>query len=197
MEINLLPEIPATKKFLWPIAIIAAILIISTSSLVSWHIWEKSRILADKNQQLELIKKQREQQQKILNKNKEDSQLFSAYLANYNSLIKKHVNLVPLIDDMSRLLPSNGYLYVVEWSEEGIINLIGEFPSLEVIGQYIQLLNELYWVKDISIKSVNESEFSLDLQSNQKSDRGQLMQFNMEIKIDLQSFYKKGATYNE
>lgn len=191
MEINLLPELPASKKYLWPIAILAGTVMISLSAFVGLQLWEKSGILKEKTNLLNQLKEQHELRQTILNKSKEESQLFSAYLENYNEFKKMHVNLVPFIDDMSKRLPNSGYLTTIEWTDEGMIHLIGEFSSLDIIGQYVQLLEQLNWVEDVHVLNVENQENENDLPDNRQSSKP-LFQFEMEIMTNSQEFYKRG-----
>ena len=191
MEINLLPQVPKTKKYLWPIAIISAIVLISFSSIIGVDIWKKSNLLEEKKQVLEQLHEQRKEKQGSLAKDQENAQLINLYNENYKLLMATHVNIVPYIDELSTLLPQEGIITSVNWSDVGMMKVTGEFDALDMIGQYVQLLEQRDWVKGVNVTNINQAGSDSHISSaTQNSD---IQQFEMEIEVDQQVFYQKGV----
>jgi len=209
MEINLLPEIPKTKRYQWLIVILAGLVVLGLSTLAGIHIWQKSQALTEKTELLEQLKKNREQKMELLNKSKTEIEIFTVYLNNYNNLINSHVNYVPFVDDFSQYLPEDGKLLMISWLEDGIVQLTGEFTSMDLIAKYVQFLNQLTWVDDVNVSyiqqienieqsTVFEQENQSDSDSNQTAEEQEITvfytyQFMLEIKVDLLTFYQLGG----
>ncbi len=191
MDINLLPHVPTTKKYQWPIAIIAGVVVIVFGSFIGLQIWHKSSLLEENQLILERMKADREVKMGVLNKEKETSLLVETYLKDYQELLPTHVNWVDYVDEISRQLPSSGRIMRMAWSDEGIIEMQGIFPSIDLIGQYVQLLSKIEWVKNIDVPVIQESNAS----SQGVGYSGKL--FTIKVTVNLDKLYMKEGINHE
>ncbi|GBF10813.1 PilN domain-containing protein [Tepidibacillus sp. HK-1] len=157
MEINLLPQVPTTKKFLWPIAVVIGLIVIVYSSFVGLQIWSKSNQLTSQTQILEQLKKERKASTNQLNQLRQERQLPALYLETIKQLDSAHINWISLVDEISKKLPKDGNIISMSWKNNGKIEMIGYFHSLERVGQYIQWLNQIEWIKEANFINTQET----------------------------------------
>ena len=191
MDINLLPHVPTTKKYQWPIAIFVGAVVIVFGSFVGLQIWHKSSVLEENQITLERMKADREVKKNMLNKEKETSLRVETYLKDYQELLPTHVNWVAYVDEISKQLPSSGRIMSMAWSDEGTIEMQGNFPSIDLIGQYVQLLSKIEWVKDIDVPVIQESNTS----NAEVAKSGNV--FTIKVMVNLDKLYMKEAINHE
>ncbi|WP_339059933.1 hypothetical protein [Tepidibacillus marianensis] len=149
MEINLLPHVPTTQRYRFQIALIVGLVVILFSAFIGFQIWYKTNQIEKQKVVLQQLKSSHDLKGNQLNQEQRVTRLVQSYQEEYTKLKSADINWVPIIDEISKKLPSDGRILQMNWSDDGIIKMAGEFSSLESIGQYLQLLNRIEWVDDV------------------------------------------------
>jgi len=196
-EVNLMPKISKFKRYKWLFASAFGALIIAYSLLLGLLYIDKSQLLKERNSELDQLIIEREEKQLIFEQDKEDAQLFTEYLTTYESLQQQHINLVPFLDDLSKLLPVDEGFVKIYWTNEGVFNITGEFSSLDVLGHYIELLNQLNWIVKVDVLNVTELSKSTITENEVVSSTSMRIIAELDIYIDPAIFDKGENSANE
>ncbi|MFV9511060.1 PilN domain-containing protein [Tepidibacillus sp. LV47] len=179
MEINLLPQVPTMQKYRFQIAIVVGVIVILFSAFVGFQIWYKTNQIEKQKIILQQLKSERETKESQLNQEQRVIQFIKTYQKEYTRLKAADINWVPIVDELSKRLPSNGRIIQMNWSDDGTIKMVGDFSSLESIGQYLQLLNQLEWIEQVDF---------VNAQAQDQSTSGRF-QVLLNVKINQESLY--------
>lgn len=165
MKINLMPVIPRTQRFKFPIFILVAILALGVSGLVALDSYEKMiNYNQVKQEHSQLLAKKERIEQKLLD-NREEGQVFTDYYTLFNEVGQGHYDWTIVLDAITAELPDKGVItrLSLTGTEELLLGL--ELPSVEVGSQLIQVLNDALWTKDVRtvVSDLHEDQLTLDL----------------------------------
>jgi len=198
MEINLLPEVPPSKKYRWPIAIIVGIALISASVFVSIAVWEKSRILTDKEDALQRLQADHDFYMKELNANREQLQLMTDYLEELENAKTKHVDWVSIVDPFIAKLPKDDKIIHMLSSSPNHLHVIAEFKSLSTAAEYVQWIKDVQWVDDVAFLHSSSNKTEEYWNRTEKKGTGEVSyQVELEIKLNLQTLNEEGEIMND
>lgn len=178
MDINLIPEVPKVKKYLFPIAILLIIIVIIIGVLIGLKYYEKSEEIKVKQSELENIVVQEGMFSEELKSKSENSDLIIEYLDVANNLISDSINWLPILDELSIRLPSDATIFDMSFYDENEINIEGTFSSLASVGEYIQLLNQVEWIEE-----ANFINSEADILENQD------IEYHVTLSITVNSFF--------
>jgi len=183
MEINLLPHVPTSHKYKYQIAVVVGIVVILFSAFIGFQLWHKNNVLEDKKLTLERLIDRRGMDTQELQQQQFISKLVVTYQNEYKRLKAVDIDWVPLIDQISKQLPKDAVIMQMNWSDEGIINMAGDFASLKQVGQYIQLLSDLEWIEEVQF--VN-AQSAMDQQAEAPTSRVRVF---INVKMNPENLY--------
>ena len=179
MEINLLPHIPTSQRYRYQIALIVGVVVVLFSSFIGFQIWYKNNQIEENQAKLAQLQSERQALNKKVQEQDQLSKLANTYQNEYSRLKAADINWVPIIDEISKKLPSDGKILQMNWSDDGIIKMAGDFASLESVGQYLQLLYSLEYVDQVQfVNGQSAGEAS-----------GSRLQVFINVKINPESLY--------
>ncbi|MGD9677329.1 MAG: PilN domain-containing protein [Vulcanibacillus sp.] len=178
MEINLLPKIPNTKRYKFPISLIVAFFVFTPSVLVGWQAWENNNIINTQEEQLQAIENEHNYYEEQLLISKKESQLFKDYFTELNLLKNKNIDWVIVLDELASKLPSDAKITKLIYNGADSIMINSEFASIDIGAQYIQWLQTIDWIEEIN-----------SAQSQTQTDRYLL---EIELKIRTQTLLEGG-----
>ncbi len=178
MEINLLPKIPNTRRFRFPISFIIAIVVLVPSGFIGWQAWGNSIILEEQQSILQDLVNKSDYYSGKLEENKTDTQLFEKYFTELNLIRDQHLDWVVLFDGLTSKLPTDAIITSLTYDGGESVLIDAEFPSINLGAQYIQWLETIDWVDEIK-------------SAQSETQTGNYL-LEIELKIEPQTLLKGG-----
>lgn len=165
MRINLMPVIPRTQRFKFPIFLIVAIIILGASGLVALDSYEKLQSYNQAKQEHDQLIVKKERLERELLANREEGQVFTDYYTLFNKADQGHYDWTIVLDAIAAELPENGVITKLNLTGTDQLLLGVELPSVILGSQLIQVFDDAAWTNDVStvVSDFNEGELLLEL----------------------------------
>lgn len=177
MEINLIPQVPKEKKYFWPITIVLFIVVVSLCILVGFQLYEKKEYIDEKQMELINLTKERGIIEEEVNIVSDDSELIINYLDEVDYLNANNIDWLPLLDELSIRLPFDAKLVNANITSNNLLSISGMFKTIESVGEYIQLLDQIEWIEEAQFIS-SEADIKED----------QSVEYYVVLKIIINSY---------
>lgn len=149
MKINLLPIIPKTRRFKFPIFLLVAVLVLGASGLVAIDVYQKLGEYNAEKTAYERIAADLEQAEQNLAVSRAESKVFIDYYREFNDVQKNNYDVTLIFDAIAGLLPAQGYISMLSLSGDDYLSLNIEFPKVLTSSQAIQIFDDTPWVEEI------------------------------------------------
>ncbi len=187
MNVNLLPMKPTTKRYQWPIALAAFVVILSFSVLVGWRYHVLDQKVIQTEQQLE---QKKQLSTELLSKDKKlgpAALAIAEFMVEAEALADSRIPWITIMDSLSEQLPENGYLLEVITENTGEFSITGQFAHLNEVAGFIQSLQKNPIFEAITLGEATIMS-SVDLTGTQPAVG---YQFTMNIKVNAQGIEEK------
>ena len=176
MNINLLPVVPKTRRFKFPIFLLVALVVLGASGLVALDVYEKLGQYNDEKAAYELVAADLERAEARLAASRAESKVFLDYNREFNEIQKGYYDVTKIFDAIAGLLPSQGKISSLSLSNDGYLRLGLELPRILLASQLIQVFDDTPWVQEVQsiISSAADGSAALDL--NMKIDLDELLE---------------------
>lgn len=165
MRINLMPIIPKTQTFKFPIFIVVAILVLGISGLVALDAYEKVGKYNQAEEDLQQLVLKKELLEEGLIITQQDIQTFVDYYTLFNSATEGHYDWTIVLDTVAAELPEGAVIDYLELIEYDQLFLTVKLPSVALGSQLIQVLDDADWTREVTEVSSDyyEGQLTLDL----------------------------------
>lgn len=163
VEINLLPEKEKKSKSLLLLAIISILILLIGGFFAFWlNRSYESKISSLEKEILTTEEIVAIEQQKITSYQSSDS---LAQLEQTIEWAKQYpIKTVPIIKELTKLLPERGFIQTFNYTETGIIQLSVQFESTREAAYFFNRLQHWEWLEDAKMASVNAETGFFDKQ---------------------------------
>ncbi len=176
MNINLLPVVPKTRRFKFPIFLLVALVVLGASGLVALDVYEKLGKYNDEKAAYELVAADLERAEARLAASRAESKVFLDYNREFNEIQKGYYDVTKIFDAVAGLLPSQGYVNSLQLSEDGNMQLALEFPKILQVSQLIQVFTDTAWVDDVQAVASTAGDGAAELHLNMQIDLDKLLE---------------------
>lgn len=156
MKINLLPEVSITKKYRYLILFLILAIFISFNVFVFMQIIDKGHSLAEQKEILDKLSQTEETYKNQILLQKDEFLALNKYAKAIQSIEKNHFGWMNHLDQISKLLPKGSRITNLTWSDEGSISFSAQFRSIEEVGQFIQLVDQMKWVDHVDLSRIQD-----------------------------------------
>lgn len=165
MRINLMPVVPKTQKFKFPIFIMVAALALGISGLVAFDAYGKARIYVQTKEEYQQIVAKKEALEAELLANRQESQTFADYYTLFNKANEGHYDWTIVLDAVAAKLPEDATITQLELIDYDQLSLSVDLPSVAVGSQLIQVLEDADWSDEVTTVTSDfyEDQLILDL----------------------------------
>ncbi|WP_088548621.1 PilN domain-containing protein [Paenibacillus aquistagni] len=183
-EINLLPQREERSFFFFvSVIVLAAVVLLGSVGLFITHY-----VLSQEEQRVKQESKQLEKQIEVVSAKL--LQGVSASIVDQYAQIVESVEILSLntgsiIDQLSSLLPANGFFKSYAYVEPGVINIAAKFDNSAEAAQYVHHLTYAEWVVKAEIRSLVK-------QKGETAGPGQY-EGQFLIEVDREAFKLRGA----
>lgn len=150
MQINLMPVIPKTKRFKFPIFLLVVILVVCASGLVASDVYQKLGIYNTEKEAYNKIAAERTRLEQQLVANREEGKIFADYYSKFNDVQQGNYDITHVFDSIAALLPEKGAINQLTLTEDGHLSLNLELPGVLTASQLIQIFINTPWVLSVN-----------------------------------------------
>jgi type IV pilus assembly protein PilN len=196
VEINLLPKKEPKNYALLAIALAALLLFLVAGIYLFWQgssLQSKLNVLEN---QITTTKKMTEIEQEKLGSNQGENSI--AELAAAVEWAKDEpLKAVPIIKQVTALLPDRGFIQTISYTEIGTVTLTVQFDTNRDAAYYLKTLLDSEWISEAKLLSLTTSEKENSITQSQESPlNDQLVpryigQFNLTLDRDFINKYEK------
>ncbi|WP_226667196.1 hypothetical protein [Metabacillus litoralis] len=152
-EINLLPQKQKRDYTNLIIAILLLVIIITAVTIILSLGNQKNKEISALEQEYTLVQKQTEVLQQQANQSNENSAVDELEKAIIWSE-KYPVNFVPILNELTKILPEKGYFYGLDYADSSSLELLIQFESSREAAFYLSRLKELDILETVKLTKV-------------------------------------------